>query len=152
MIRRLLGFIALLATAARAAEPAATVALRAEFARTLTVLVDSLERQQVIASGTADRGALQCPQCHILHTRAAEAVWPMAMQFVETGDERHLRAARALATWLFRQQQPDGSWKETPEEWTGTTTDQLLMLVLAFSEWPIQREVAVLRSQAAGRL
>ena len=28
----------------------------------------------------------------------------------------------------------------------------VLTLVLAFSEWPIQREVAVLRSQAAGRL
>ncbi len=127
-------FVCLVALVARAAEPTATVALRAEFARTLTVLVDSLERQQVTSPASADIGALQCPHCHILHTRAAEAVWPMAMQFSETGDVRHLQSLRALANWLFRQQQPDGSWKETPEEWTGTTTDQLLMLVLAYEK------------------
>ena len=37
-----------------------------------------------------------------------------------------------LGNWLIRQQEKDGSWKETPEEWTGTTTDQLLMLLLAY--------------------
>jgi hypothetical protein len=37
-----------------------------------------------------------------------------------------------LGNWLIRQQQPGGEWKETPEEWTGTTTDQLLMMTLAF--------------------
>lgn len=114
------------------AEVGGTVRLREEFARTLAPLVDRLEQLQTGAEILADAGALQCPHCRILHTRAAEAVWPFALQFAATGDERHLRALRALATWLFRQQQPDGSWKETPEEWTGTTTDQLLMLVLAF--------------------
>jgi len=48
-----------------------------------------------------------------------------------TEDEKFLQAARTLGNWLIRQQFPDGSWKETPEEWTGTTTDQLLMMVLA---------------------
>lgn len=115
-----------------AATPAPTVRLRDEMAQTLTTLVATLERLQIGPGGGAQAGALQCPHCQVLHTRAAEAVWPLALQFTETGDERHLRALRSLATWLFRQQQPDGSWKETPEEWTGTTTDQLLMLVLAY--------------------
>ena len=123
-----------LAGALPAAEPVKTVHLRAEFARTLAVLVDSLERQQIPAGDSADAGALRCPHCAVLHTRAAEAVWPFALMYGETGDERHLQAARAAAQWLFRQQQPDGSWKETPEEWTGTTTDQLLMLVLAYEK------------------
>ena len=37
-----------------------------------------------------------------------------------------------MGNWLIRQQEKDGSWKETPEEWTGTTTDQLLMMALAY--------------------
>jgi len=125
------GALLWLATTGMAAAPA-IIPLRAEFSRTLAQLTAALEKLQVGAADSANAGALQCPHCRVLHTRAAEAVWPMAMQFAETGDERHLHAARTLATWLFRQQQPDGSWKETPEEWTGTTTDQLLMLVLAF--------------------
>jgi hypothetical protein len=119
-----------------------TVPLRAEMARTLGQLTDTLERLQLGPAAGADAGALPCPHCQLLHTRAAEAVWPFAFQFAETGDERHLRAARAVATWLFRQQQPDGSWKETPEEWTGTTTDQLLMLVLAFPKVSARLEPA----------
>lgn len=113
---------------------AAEVSLRAEYALTLAELTASLERLQLGPEAGADAGALSCPHCHVRHTRAAEAVWPMAWQYTATGEARHLRALRALAAWLFRQQQPDGSWKETPEEWTGTTTDQLLMLVLAFRE------------------
>lgn len=132
---RLAGLLVpLLASPSRTAEPGPTIPLRAELARTLAVLVATLERQQITGGAPADAGALQCPHCHVLHTRAAEAVWPLAMMLAETGDEHHLRALRALAAWLFRQQEPDGSWKETPEEWTGTTTDQLLMLVLAYEK------------------
>ncbi|MEX2044019.1 MAG: hypothetical protein WD941_01620 [Opitutus sp.] len=115
-------------------EKALTIPLREEMARTLTVLVDSLESLQSGGTPSPDAGAIACPHCRLLHTRAAEAVWPFTMRFLETGDERHLKAARALAAWLIHQQQPDGSWKETPEEWTGTTTDQLLMLVLSFQK------------------
>lgn len=124
--------LGLAASAGYAAEPATPVPLRAEYAHTLATLTDSLEKLQLGPERGGEAGALACLRCGVLHTRAAEAVWPMAQRFAETGDERHLRAARALAAWLFRQQQLDGSWKETPEEWTGTTTDQLLMLVLAF--------------------
>jgi hypothetical protein len=125
------------AAPARATAPAGgTIALRQEYGRTLTELVTTLEALQIPTSASADAGALACPHCRVLHTRAAEAVWPLAWQFTATGDDRHLQALRALAAWLLRQQQPDGSWKETPEEWTGTTTDQLLMLVLAFRAVP----------------
>jgi hypothetical protein len=142
--RGLLLALALLAGLAplSAASRATTVRLREEFARTLTTLVETLESRQVGPSVPADAGALTCPHCPTLHTRAAEAVWPLAFQFAETGNERHLQAARALASWLFRQQQPDGSWKETPEEWTGTTTDQLLMLVLAYPKVSARLEPA----------
>lgn len=116
-----------------AAAPA-TVRLRAELERTLAELVATLESLQVSAAGSPTDGALACPPCGVWHTRAAEALWPFALLAAETGDERHAQAARAAATWLFRQQQTDGSWKETPEEWTGTTTDQLLMLVLAYEK------------------
>ena len=120
------------AAPARATAPAGgTIALRQEYGRTLTELVTTLEALQIPASASADAGALRCPHCQVLHTRAAEAVWPFAWLHRETGEARHLQAARSVADWLLRQQQADGSWKETPEEWTGTTTDQLLMLVLA---------------------
>lgn len=125
-----------------AAERPPTIRLRDEFAKTLTTLVTTLEGLQVGANDPTHAGALQCPHCQVLHTRAAEAVWPFVLQFAETGDERHLRAARVLAAWLFRQQQADGSWKETPEEWTGTTTDQLLMLVLAYPRISVRLEPA----------
>ncbi len=131
------------AVAGRAAAPEpASVPLRAEYAHTLTTLIETLERLQLGPERGDDAGALACPRCDVLHTRAAEAVWPLAQQFLETGDERHLQAARALGMWLFRQQQPDGSWKETPEEWTGTTTDQLLMLVLAYESLATRFEPA----------
>lgn len=132
----LLILLALLAGTAlvAAAEPAKTVALRKEFADTLSVLVESLENLQLKEGGADKVGALECQHCGILHTRAAEAVFPMVVMFEETGDECHLRAARKLASWLIRLQEPDGSWKETPEEWTGTTTDQLLMFVLAYEK------------------
>ncbi len=79
-----------------------------------------------------DYGAIECPHCHIYHTRAAEAVYPFAFQFQKTGDEIYLRAAINLGNWLIRQQLEEGSWRETPEEWTGTTTDQALMMALAY--------------------
>lgn len=129
----LLLLVTTLVTVVQAEEPT-TVPLRAELARTLTTLTDTLVRQQVTDPAAPGYGALQCPHCRLLHTRAAEAVWPLAWLAVETKDPRYEQALRPLANWLFAQQQPDGSWKETPEEWTGTTTDQLLMLVLAYEK------------------
>lgn len=79
-----------------------------------------------------DYGAIDCPQCHLYHTRAAEAVYPFAFEFKQTGNKTYLKAAINTGNWLIGQQQEDGSWLETPEEWTGTTTDQVLMMTLAY--------------------
>ena len=79
-----------------------------------------------------DRGALRCPGCGLYHTRAAEALFPFAAEYALTGDRTRLRQAVELGDWLLRQQRDEGEWIETPETWTGTTTDQLLMLALAY--------------------
>lgn len=77
-------------------------------------------------------GGIWCPHCQLYHTRAAEAVYPFTYKYHLTGDKTYLNAAVNLGNWLIKQQLPDGSWKETPEEWTGTTTDQLLMMALSY--------------------
>lgn len=103
-----------------------------EYALTLVQLSGTLLDLQIAGQEKADCGALACNTCHVLHTRAAETVYPFAVTYQITGEKRYLKGARNAASWLISQQQPDGSWKETPEEWTGTTTDQLLMLLLAY--------------------
>ncbi len=57
---------------------------------------------------------------------------PFAVAYRETGNEKYLASAIATGEWLIDQQKSDGSWFETPSEWTGTTTDQLLMLAAAY--------------------
>lgn len=83
-------------------------------------------------SADPDFGGLRCPACELYHTRAAEALFPFACEYRLTGNRERLQQAVQLGDWLLRQQQADGSWLETPETWTGTTTDQLLMLLLAY--------------------
>ncbi|ODS73353.1 MAG: hypothetical protein ABS46_20275 [Cytophagaceae bacterium SCN 52-12] len=102
------------------------------YASTLLELTDKLLALQKGRETGADCGALTCTHCHVLHTRAAEAVYPFAVAYRVTGRPQYLLGAKHAAEWLIRQQEKDGSWKETPEEWTGTTTDQLLMLLLAY--------------------
>lgn len=111
---------------------AQVVHCRQEYAATLLQLTDVLWKLQEKSPASADCGALSCVYCQVLHTRAAEVVYPFSVAFFITKDARYLKAAKEAAAWLFRQQQENGSWKETPEEWTGTTTDQLLMLLLAY--------------------
>ncbi|NOZ60702.1 MAG: hypothetical protein GXO74_03385 [Calditrichaeota bacterium] len=106
--------------------------LKKEYLTTLRELTAALINLQISDSRDTNFGALQCPSCDVLHTRAAEAVYPFAVIYKETGDKKYLSAAKNLGDWLIDQQQPDGSWQETPEEWTGTTTDQLLMMVSAY--------------------
>ncbi len=83
---------------------------------------------------SADRGAAWCPGCGLYHTRAAEALFPLAWEYKLTGRKERLDQAIGLGEWLIAQQKEGGEWVETPETWTGTTTDQLLMMALA---WPI---------------
>jgi hypothetical protein len=56
----------------------------------------------------------------------------MAVVYQQTGSKNYLDAAIATGEWLIKQQDADGSWVETPDDWTGTTTDQLIMLASAF--------------------
>lgn len=102
------------------------------YASTLLELTDKLLTLQIGREAGTTCGALTCAHCNVLHTRAAEAVYPFAVAYRITGRPQYLTGARHVAEWLIRQQEKDGSWKETPEEWTGTTTDQLLMLLLAY--------------------
>ena len=81
--------------------------------------------------GPAHAGAIRDPACGVLHSRGAEAVLPFAVAFKATGEQRWLSCALAAGDWLVGQQEADGSWRETPGIWQGTTTDQLLALCCA---------------------
>ncbi|MCB9210668.1 MAG: hypothetical protein H6609_14975 [Ignavibacteriales bacterium] len=106
--------------------------LKPELSKTLLVLDDALINLQIKDSTQTDFGSIKCPHCNILHTRAAEAVYPLTIGYKITNDNKYLHSAISLGNWLIELQEKDGSWKETPEEWTGTTTDQLLMLLLSY--------------------
>lgn len=117
-----------------------SVSLKDECLRTMLALTDTLLQYQISSNMDINQGAIKCPSCKVLHTRAAEAVYPFAVAYQQSRDAKYFDAARRLGNWLIRQQLPDGAWKETPEEWTGTTTDQLLMMVLAFQK--LQQELS----------
>ena len=106
--------------------------LRKEFNSRLLELADALIRLQDLDSKSANYGALYCKACGDHHTRAAEAVLPFAVAYRETGAKKYLTSAIATGDWLVEQQQPNGAWLETPSDWTGTTTDQLLMMAAAY--------------------
>src|SRR5687768_182199 len=108
------------------------ISLREAFIDSLCKLADQLVRLQDLDSASATYGALYCEACDDFHTRASEAVLPFAVAYQETGDEKFLISAVANGEWLIGQQKADGSWLETPEEWTGTTTDQLLTMAAAY--------------------
>ena len=102
-------------------ETAGNVSLKEPVGKTLHLLDSALLTLQVTDQGDPDFGALWCPLCNLFHTRAAEAVYPFAFQYSLAGDTTFRDAAIALGNWLIRQQERDGSWKETPEEWTSPT-------------------------------
>lgn len=98
----------------------------------LTELDSNLISLQNTDTTKSDHGGIWCSHCNLYHTRAAEAMFPFAYEYKLTKNPKFKEAAINLGNWLIRQQELDGSWKETPEDWTGTTTDQLLMIALAF--------------------
>jgi hypothetical protein len=108
------------------------VNLKDEFKKTLLLLSNTLLENQIKDSSDKNYGAIQCGHCNVLHTRAAEGMYPLFVCYEITNDKKYFNAAINLTKWLIAQQQQDGSWKETPEEWTGTTTDQLFMLVKSY--------------------
>lgn len=125
-------FLVILTTLSSCGKPAREISLRAECLQTLHVLVDALLDLQVTDFHDSNHGALRCEYHNVFHTRAAEAIYPLAVAFKHSGNRQYLVAGKNLGNWLIKQQLSSGEWKETPEEWTGTTTDQLLMMVLAF--------------------
>jgi len=104
------------------------ISLKEKFKANLLILADDLINIQNRDKENTNYGAFYCKACKDYHTRASEAVLPMAVAFKETADNKYLHAAISTGEWLIAQQKEDGSWFETPDEWTGTTTDQLLML------------------------
>lgn len=100
--------------------------------RILAQLNSALLRYVQQDKHSPDYGAITCPQCKLYHTRAAEAVYPFAFEYKQTGNKTFLKAAINVGNWLIKQQKENGAWVETPEEWTGTTTDQALMMVMAY--------------------
>ncbi|MFA7420118.1 MAG: hypothetical protein WCZ90_10575 [Melioribacteraceae bacterium] len=125
-------FIIILVMAALIPISAQTVNLKKEYAATLEEMCDALLKLQIHDSNDENYGALKCEYCNVLHTRAAEAIYPFMVMYKVSGDKKYHDAAIKLSQWLISQQQKDGSWKETPEEWTGTSTDQLLMMTLTY--------------------
>lgn len=99
---------------------------------TLLKLNSTLAQLQNTTKTDKDFGAIYCKHCNLYHTRAAEALFPLAYEYKITGNRERLKSALELGRWLLKQQKAGGEWVETPEEWTGTSTDQLLMLVLAY--------------------
>lgn len=100
---------------------------------------DALLTTQITAADAADRGALICPsvnpQPHPLHSRAGEAVYPLAVAFRETHDVKYRDAAIALGDWMITKQQASGAWGEDwpkYDGWAGTTSDQLISLAGAY--------------------
>lgn len=105
---------------------------RQEALRLLGRLDSALLARANTDKASHDYGGVYCDGCRLYHTRAAEAVYPFAMYYKLTGSMKYLDAAINAGLWLMRQQNADGSWFETPEKWTGTTTDQALMMALAY--------------------
>lgn len=113
---------------------AQTTDLKKAYAGTLVKLADVLLAHQLNDKRDQNFGALKCDYDEVLHTRASEAVYPFAIAYKITGNKKYLQAAIRTGDWLIQQQEKNGSWKETPEEWTGTTTDQVLMMMLAYDQ------------------
>jgi len=124
---------------------AQTISLKKEYGETMIRLSDALIKRQKTDAGDNNLGGIWCEHCQVWHTRAAEAVYPFTVSYLITGKSFYRDAALKAASWLFKQQQANGSWKETPEEWTGTTTDQLLMLLLSYEQ--LSRELSAADNQ-----
>ena len=106
----------------------------------LTKFVDRLLATQITAVGDKNFGALVSPSTnpdlHPTYSRAAEAVYPIAVLYKHTSDEKYATAAIALGNWLLPLQQATGAWgEEWPnyDGWTGTTADQLISLAGAYA-------------------
>ena len=61
---------------------------------------DALISLQIRGTGDSSfDGAFHCRACHVLHGRAADAVYPLMVMAKRTGDEKYLNAAKSVFTW-----------------------------------------------------
>ncbi len=109
--------------------------IQARYLKALILLVDQLVSTQITDPIDPDYGALISPstnpQPNPRHSRAAEAVYPLAVTYKHTQDAKYMTAAVLLGNWLVSIQQDDGTWgEEWPghDGWNGTTADQLISL------------------------
>jgi hypothetical protein len=127
-----IGLIAAMASTHSIAHAGPNRSIREECLKMLPMLTEALLKMQITDTTQKDVGALVCPESNELHTRAAEAVYPFAVMYQASKQERYLRASISLGNWLITRQAKEGEWLETPWTWTGTTADQLLMMALAY--------------------
>jgi len=112
---------------------------------TILSLCDALLPTQLNEPASPNYGALVCPSVnpenHPLHSRAAEAVYPLAVAWKVTGMPKYRDAAIKLGNWLISIQETSGEkaggWSEVwpdPQQkgWFGTTTDQLISMAGAY--------------------
>lgn len=109
------------------------------FQKVFLILTDKLLQSQIMDPNNRDYGALISPstnpQPNPRHSRAAEAVYPMALAYELTHKKLYIERALLLGRWLINIQKPGGSWgEEWPHHdgWEGTTVDQLLSLAAAY--------------------
>jgi hypothetical protein len=109
-----------------------------KYKEALYKLCDAMIVSQVKTAGQNNYGALVCPSVNpdnnAVHSRGAEAAYPLAVAFKRSGKNEYLRACKILGDWLVKIQNGDGSWdEEYPTiSWRGTTTDQLVGLSAAY--------------------
>ncbi len=121
---------------------------RDAYKEVLTLLGESLYGLQEHDPDHPEFGGIRDPETDIYYTRAAEALYPFAVLYKHTGDEKWLSACINAGNWLITKQEETGEWVENPWEWTGTTADQLLMMAIA---WPIIEDSLTKAEQQAWR-
>jgi hypothetical protein len=112
---------------------------RAAYLEVLYRLVDHLVSAQITTPSDPNFGAIVSPSLNPenkpIHSRAAEAVYPLAVAFKHRGEARYAEAAVRLGNWLVKIQNGAGAWiEEWPDTsgWDGTTADQLISLAGAY--------------------
>lgn len=113
---------------------------------TLQSLCDVLLTTQINDPADPNFGAFICPSSnpdnHPIHSRAAETMYPFAIAYKLTNKVKYREAAIKAGNWLIKIQESSGKniggWSENwpdPQQkgWYGTTTDQLISMVGAYS-------------------
>ena len=99
---------------------------------TLFELSRALIKKQIRDKNNSNYGAIKCDCCNCFHTRAGEAIFPLALCYEYSKDDKFLESTISLGNWLISQQQVGGFWFETPSTWQGTTVFQLMSIAAAY--------------------